>query len=31
VMVLNTTPKGYYRDDFEDAFSRYLTREPDPK
>lgn len=31
VRVLNTTPKGYYRDDFEDAFSRYLTREPDTK
>jgi len=31
VRVLNTTPKGYYQDDFEDAFSRYLTREPDPK
>ncbi|MDP2139802.1 MAG: DUF3631 domain-containing protein [Gammaproteobacteria bacterium] len=31
VRVLNTTPKGYYRIDFEDAFSRYLTRELDPK
>jgi len=25
VRVLTSTPKGYYREDFEDAFSRYLT------
>jgi putative DNA primase/helicase len=31
VRMLGMTPKGYYRDDFADAFSRYLTREPDPK
>lgn len=29
VRMALATPKGYYREDFEDAFSRYLTREPD--
>jgi len=29
VRVFTSTPKGYYREDFEDAFSRYLT-EGDP-